>query len=86
MVTGPVSRNMESALRDTYAAVPSPKLVIAFGACAISGGPFIDSPDCRNGTPADIPVDLFLPGCPPHPMVFLDGILRLLGRLPSERS
>jgi Ni,Fe-hydrogenase III small subunit/formate hydrogenlyase subunit 6/NADH:ubiquinone oxidoreductase subunit I len=83
VVTGPVSRNMESALRDTYAAVPSPKVVIAFGACAISGGPFIDSPDCRNGIPYDIPVDLYLPGCPPHPMVFLDGILRLLGRLPT---
>jgi Ni,Fe-hydrogenase III small subunit/NAD-dependent dihydropyrimidine dehydrogenase PreA subunit len=85
VVTGPVSRNMESALRDTYAAVPSPKIVIAFGACAISGGPFVDSPDCRNGIPADIPVDLFMPGCPPHPMVFLDGILRLLGRLPREK-
>ncbi len=85
VVTGPVSRNMESALRDTYAAVPSPKLVIACGACAISGGPFIDSPECTNGVPSDIPVDLYLPGCPPHPMVFLDGILRLLGRLPAER-
>jgi Ni,Fe-hydrogenase III small subunit len=68
VVTGPVSRNMESALRDTYAAVPSPKIVVAFGACAISGGPFIGSPECRNGIPSDIPVDLFLPGCPPHPM------------------
>jgi Ni,Fe-hydrogenase III small subunit/NAD-dependent dihydropyrimidine dehydrogenase PreA subunit len=84
VVTGPVSRNMETALRDTYQAVPSPKIVIAFGACAISGGPFADSLDCRNGIPADVPVDLFLPGCPPHPMVFLDGVLRLLGRLPSE--
>ena len=86
VVTGPVSRNMESAMRATYAAVPRPKIVIAYGACAISGGPFIDSPDCRNGIPSDIPVDLFLPGCPPHPMVFLDGILRLLGRLPREQS
>ncbi len=83
VVTGPVSRNMESALRDTYAAVPSPKIVIAFGACAISGGPFMGSPDCRNGIPADIPVDLFLPGCPPHPMTFLDGVLRILGRMPK---
>ncbi|MGD0837837.1 MAG: 4Fe-4S binding protein [Polyangia bacterium] len=83
VVTGPVTRNMASALRDTYAAVPSPKLVIACGACAISGGPFAGSPACDNGIPADIPVDLFLPGCPPHPMVFLDGVLRLLGRLPA---
>ena len=82
VVTGPVSRNMESALRATYAAVPSPKIVIVLGACAIGGGPFIDSPDGRNGLPDDIPVDLFVPGCPPHPMTILDGILRLLGRLP----
>jgi Ni,Fe-hydrogenase III small subunit len=80
VVTGPVTRNMEPALRATYAAVPRPKIVIACGACAISGGPFADSPDCHNGIPAGIPVDLFLPGCPPHPMVFLDGVLRLLGR------
>jgi Ni,Fe-hydrogenase III small subunit len=84
VVTGPVSRNMVSALRDTYAAVPSPKIVVAFGACAISGGPFVDAPEASNGIPSDLPVDLFLPGCPPHPMVFLDGILRLLGRLPRE--
>jgi Ni,Fe-hydrogenase III small subunit/NAD-dependent dihydropyrimidine dehydrogenase PreA subunit len=82
VVTGPVSRNMESALRDTYAAVPSPKIVIAVGACAISGGPFIDSAECRNGIPEDIPVDLYVPGCPPHPITFLDGVLRLLGRMP----
>ena len=86
VVTGPVSRNMESALRDTYAAVPSPKIVIAFGACALSGGPFRDSPDTCSGIPSDIPVDLFIPGCPPHPLTFLDGVLRLLGRLPPERS
>ncbi len=86
VVTGPVSRNMESALRATHAAVPSPKIVIAFGACALSGGPFRDSPDVRNGIPADLPVDLFIPGCPPHPLTFLDGVLRLLGRLPPERA
>ncbi len=85
VVTGPVTRNMESALRETYAAVPSPKIVVAFGACAISGGPFADSPECRNGIPGDIPVDLFIPGCPPHPMTFLDGVLRLLGRMPREK-
>jgi Ni,Fe-hydrogenase III small subunit/ferredoxin len=83
VVTGPVSRNMESALRDTYAAVPSPKLVIAFGACALSGGPFRGSPDVHGGVPDDVPVDLFLPGCPPHPLTFLDGVLRLLGRRPA---
>jgi Ni,Fe-hydrogenase III small subunit/NAD-dependent dihydropyrimidine dehydrogenase PreA subunit len=83
VVTGPVTRNMESALRATYAAVPAPKLVIAVGACAVSGGPFAGSP-AICGVPSDIPVDLYVPGCPPHPLTVLDGLLRLLGRLESR--
>ncbi|HZR84673.1 MAG TPA: NADH-quinone oxidoreductase subunit NuoB [Candidatus Binatia bacterium] len=81
VVTGPVTRNMELALRKTWEAVPAPKLVIAVGACAISGGVFAGSPEARDGVPGDIPVDLYVPGCPPHPLTILDGILRLLGRL-----
>jgi Ni,Fe-hydrogenase III small subunit/ferredoxin len=84
VVTGPVSENMRLALLKTYEAVPSPRLVIAVGACAISGGPFRGSPVVADGAEAalgGIPVDLFVPGCPPHPVTFLDGMLRLLGRL-----
>jgi Ni,Fe-hydrogenase III small subunit len=81
VVTGPVSENMRTAVLDTYAAVPAPKLVIAVGACAISGGPFMDNPEVHNGCGALLPVDLFIPGCPPHPMTILDGLLRLLGRV-----
>jgi Ni,Fe-hydrogenase III small subunit len=81
LITGPVSRNMELALRKTYEAVPAPKLVIAVGACAIAGGPFVDQPQVRNGVERVVPVDLFIPGCPPHPLTILDGLLRLLGRL-----
>ncbi len=90
VLTGPVSRNMTLALQKTYDAVPSPKLVIAVGACAISGGPFRGSPAVHpsfNSTPgtADaLPVDLYIPGCPPHPLTILDGILRLLDRVETR--
>jgi Ni,Fe-hydrogenase III small subunit len=86
VITGAVSTNMRDALYRTYEATPEPKLVIAVGACAISGGPFRGSPEVGDGVPADIPVDLWVPGCPPHPLTVLDGLLRLLGRLPRGRQ
>jgi Ni,Fe-hydrogenase III small subunit/NAD-dependent dihydropyrimidine dehydrogenase PreA subunit len=81
VVTGPVSENMRAALLDTYAAVPAPKLVIAVGACAIGGGPSAGNAEVHDGCTSLLPVDLFIPGCPPHPITILDGLLRLLGRL-----
>lgn len=85
VITGALNRNMRLALEKTYDATPEPRLVIAVGACAIAGGPFAGSPEVAGGVPADVPVDLYVPGCPPHPLTLLDGLVRLLGRLPAER-
>lgn len=85
VVTGPVSGNMREALRAAYDAVPEPKIVIAVGACGISGGPFAGSPEVEGGADKVVPVDLYIPGCPPHPLTVLDGLLRLLGKL-EERG
>jgi Ni,Fe-hydrogenase III small subunit/formate hydrogenlyase subunit 6/NADH:ubiquinone oxidoreductase subunit I len=81
LITGPVTKNMELAVKKTWDAIPAPKLVVAVGACAISGGPYVDHPETLNGAGALLPVDLFVPGCPPHPFTILDGLLRLLGRI-----
>lgn len=81
IVTGPVTQNMKLALKKVYAATPAPKFVIAVGACAISGGPYVDHAEVNNGVDGILPVDLYIPGCPPHPLTILDGLLRLLGRI-----
>lgn len=81
LITGPVTKGMELALKKTWDAVPEPRIVIALGACAINGGPFVGHPQHHNGVGAIIPIDLYIPGCPPHPLTILDGFLRLLGRL-----
>jgi Ni,Fe-hydrogenase III small subunit/Pyruvate/2-oxoacid:ferredoxin oxidoreductase delta subunit len=81
LITGPVTENMRAALVKTYDAVPSPKIVIAVGACAVSGGLFADHPETHSGASAIVPVDVFVPGCPPHPLTILDGLLRTVGRM-----
>ncbi|MBF0571015.1 MAG: NADH-quinone oxidoreductase subunit B family protein [Candidatus Omnitrophica bacterium] len=85
VVTGPITKNMHEALLKTYEATPDPKLVIAIGGCAISGGIFCDSPQASRGLDTIIPVDLFIPGCPPHPLTILDGLLRMLDRLEKHK-
>jgi Ni,Fe-hydrogenase III small subunit/ferredoxin-like protein FixX len=75
VVTGPISRNMTTALLQTYEAVPEPKAVIAVGSCTLTGGPFRGSPEITEGLDKLLPVDLFIPGCPPHPLTNLHALL-----------
>jgi Ni,Fe-hydrogenase III small subunit/formate hydrogenlyase subunit 6/NADH:ubiquinone oxidoreductase subunit I len=78
LVTGPASRNMELALIKTYNATPDPKLVVVVGACACSGGIFKDSYATRNGIDCIVPVDVYIPGCPPRPQAIIYGILKAI--------
>ena len=80
LVTGPVTRNMELALRTTYEAMPSPKLVVAVGDCAHTCGVFKGSYAVAGSVDQIIPVDVFVDGCPPEPADILRGILTALGR------
>src|SRR5581483_3098306 len=84
LVTGPVSRNMELALRKTYNATPDPRLVVAVGACGCSGGIFGQNYATIGSVDKVIPVDVYVPGCPPNPQALLRGILTAIGRLPRS--
>jgi Ni,Fe-hydrogenase III small subunit/ferredoxin len=85
LVTGPVTRNMELALRKTYDAMPAPRLVVAVGACGCSGGIFGVNYATRGAVDVVVPVDVYIPGCPPNPYALLHGILLAVGRLPKGR-
>lgn len=79
VLTGPITLNMADALQSCWDAMPAPKLVIAVGACAISGSPFEGSSAVERGFLDRIKPTLYVPGCPPHPLTFVCGVLDLLG-------
>ncbi len=80
VITGPITENMAYALEDCYKSVPNPKVVILCGACAISGGIFQDSSVINRDFLEKYPIDLYIPGCPVHPLTFINGILNFIGK------
>jgi Ni,Fe-hydrogenase III small subunit len=86
LVTGPVAKNMEVALRRTYEATPDPKLVVAIGDCGCTGGIFGESYASWGRVSNVIPVDVAVPGCPPSPQRILSGILTAVSKATPESS
>ena len=80
MVTGPITRNLELAVRRTFSAVPAPKVVLAVGTCACSGGMCGSSYASAGGVDQVLPVDVYIPGCPPRPQALIQGLLQVLGQ------
>ncbi len=81
LVTGVMTRNLADAAIKTYEAMPEPRLVVAVGACAVGGGVFASSYAAYGSAEALLPVDVFIPGCPPRPEAIIHGLLMAVGRL-----
>jgi Ni,Fe-hydrogenase III small subunit len=77
-----MTRNLREAALRTYDSMAEPRLVVAVGACAISGGVFAGSPEGSDGVAGTLPVDVLVPGCPPRPESIIEGLLTAIGRLP----
>ena len=85
LVTGAMTRNLEEAARLTYEAMPEPRLVVAVGACAIGGGVFSQTYATAPSVESVLPVDVFIPGCPPRPEAVIHGLLTAVGRSSPNR-
>ena len=81
LVTGVMTRNLAEAARLTYEAMPEPRLVVAVGACAVGGGVFSHTYAAAGAVEPTLPVDIFIPGCPPRPEAIIHGLLLAVGRL-----
>jgi NADH-quinone oxidoreductase B subunit len=84
--TGPVTRQSRKRLRRIYEQMPEPKFVVAVGSCALSGGVFQGCYNCEGGIDQVIPVDAYVPGCPPRPEAIIDGVVKLLASLQEPAS
>jgi Ni,Fe-hydrogenase III small subunit/ferredoxin-like protein FixX len=84
LVTGPVTYAMRAPLRQAYEAMPEPRWVMAIGTCAVSGGVAGGGYACGNGLDGVLPVDVYLPGCPPNPAAIIEALLMFLGRVPQK--
>jgi len=86
LVTGPVTYTMRDVLLETYAAIPKPCWVMAVGTCAVSGGSNGGGYACHNGLENILPVDVYLPGCPPNPAALITALQMFLGKIPQKIS
>jgi Ni,Fe-hydrogenase III small subunit len=86
LVTGPLTLRTQDALRDIWAQIPKPKAVVAIGSCPASGNVFAGSPAVVGALDKVIPVDVYVPGCPPRPQAILEGCLQAAGLLAEGKT